>query len=116
MTLLTENTKTFHTMPTRLQLVRLLVLLAAIRQASAESLRKANLSRRNKSKKPSRGSYNPNPGNYTDKVKEGRDLLDVESRVVGGNIVTDVNKHPFFAEWNGQFCGGAVRGLQENRS
>jgi len=37
-----------------------------------------------------------------------RDLA-FESRVVGGNVVNDMDKHPFFAEWNGQYCGGAVR-------
>ena len=39
-----------------------------------------------------------------------RDLVDIdeasiETRVVGGNTVTDYNRHPFVAEWHNQFCG-----------
>lgn len=59
----------------------------------------------------------PIPGTLDFYAQHPRDLLDVqeidealiESRVVGGNTVTDYNKHPFFAEWHNQFCGGAVR-------
>jgi hypothetical protein len=39
---------------------------------------------------------------------ERRNLGEVQNRVVGGDTVTDYDKHPFFAEWNGQYCGGAV--------
>jgi len=43
--------------------------------------------------------------------KRERDLssFSPQSRVVGGTTVTDLDKHPFFAEWHDQFCGGAVR-------
>jgi hypothetical protein len=114
--------KRHSTMPRRLRLILLLVLLATNRQASAQSLRNGNVSRRNKTnkkadevketKKQSGVSYTRSPGNYTDNWGEARDLLNIQSRVVGGNIVTDVNKHPFFAEWHGQFCGGSVRPAQ----
>lgn len=29
-------------------------------------------------------------------------------RVVGGDVVTNYSKHPYFAEWHNQFCGGAL--------
>ena len=41
--------------------------------------------------------------------KVPRDLLRAEPRIVGGSPVNDLDKHPYFAEWHNQFCGGAVR-------
>ena len=104
-----------------------LLLLAVSRPSSAELLRKAtsegkrflvtkqqvenNLKKNHPKSSITSSSNSPNlfGNNSTSSTeKDKRDLLDIESRVVGGNIVTDVNKHPFFAEWHGQFCGGSV--------
>ena len=41
--------------------------------------------------------------------KVPRDLQYAETRIVGGSPVDSLDKHPFFAEWHNQFCGGAVR-------
>ncbi|CAB9510493.1 Vitamin K-dependent protein C (Fragment) [Seminavis robusta] len=49
-----------------------------------------------------------NPQGEQQQQDDKRDLLNIDTRVVGGDIVNDLDKHPFFAEWHGQFCGGAL--------
>ena len=41
-----------------------------------------------------------------DTTHESDRHLQINTRIVGGNVVTDVNKHPYFAEWSDQYCGG----------
>lgn len=50
---------------------------------------------------------NDNSNNTRTSITE-RDLINVQTRVVGGNDVSDLDKHPFFAEWHAHFCGGAL--------
>jgi len=96
---------------TRRTTTQLLLLLAVFLRTDAQpNLRKAAKAPREgkPAKRTRKADAVPDDGLS---LHHPRDLqLDEipQTRVVGGNVVTNYSKHPYFAEWHDQFCGGAL--------